>query len=94
MLADLTGGQLTVDEIADALGTHRGNYFKIVKAGIPADRLVAAAHNLGINPIELLVRYSPDITEEDAVEFIARKFIEANPPKQPKRQPRTDLPQH
>lgn len=70
-LVALTGRKLPMAEVYDALGVSKASYYRLHREGMPAERLIAAAARLGINPIELLVTYHPEL-RADAMDYAAK----------------------
>ncbi len=80
LLTGLAGRRLTNQEIWEAFGLSKAQFYEARKTGgllQRADRIVAAAHTLGINPVELLVGLVPGIETADAIEFVEKKRTEA-----------------
>jgi hypothetical protein len=70
VLSYLTGRKLRMDEIYAAVELSRSRYYEVQNAGelITPDRLVTAARNLDINPIDLLVEFGV-IAEADLAPY-------------------------
>lgn len=80
LLTGLAGRRLTNQEIWEAFGLSKAQFYEARRTGKllqRADRIVAAAHTLGINPVELLVGLVPGIETGDAVEYVEKKRAEA-----------------
>jgi hypothetical protein len=73
MLIGVVGRRLTMGQVYDALEMSRSTYHQQRNEGrlITADNLIRAANNLGINPVDLLVRYNL-LTPETVVEYVAK----------------------
>jgi hypothetical protein len=80
VLAALTGRKLTMAEVYTAVGLSKARYYEARKEGTLTrpDRLIIAAHHLGINPVELLVECSPGITVRDAIQYVEKRRAEVN----------------
>ncbi|TFV57416.1 hypothetical protein E4P42_16025 [Mycobacterium sp. PS03-16] len=59
VLSYLTGRKLTLDEVLAAVEMSRSTYYDRQARGAltTTDTLLTAARNLGLNPVDLLVRY-------------------------------------
>jgi hypothetical protein len=59
VLGYLVGRRLSTREVCAALGLSRSTYYEQRDQGrlITADNLITAARNLGLNPVDLQVRY-------------------------------------
>src|SRR5262249_2786814 len=70
VLSYLIGRRLSTKEICQALEMSRSTYYEQREDGrlICADHLITAARNLGLNEVDLLVRYGM-ITASSAVEY-------------------------
>lgn len=80
LLTGLAGRRLTNREIWEAFGLSKAQFYEARRAGKllqRADRIVSAARDLRINPVELLVALVPGIETADAVEYVERKRSEA-----------------
>lgn len=78
-LTKLLGRRTTNSEIWTAYGLSKARYYQIAKDEtdlLRPDRLVSAARHLGINPMELLVELTPDLTLADAEDLVAKKYRE------------------
>jgi hypothetical protein len=71
VLSYLAGRRLRMSEILDALEMSRSTYYLQRDEGrlITADNLIRVARNLGLNEIDLLVRYEL-VTIESAAEYV------------------------
>ncbi|ALF00480.1 immunity repressor [Mycobacterium phage BoostSeason] len=71
VLGYLVGRPLKLREILEALQMSKSRYYLQVSEGrlITADNLLRAAHNLGINEVDLLARYGM-ITDESAIAYV------------------------
>lgn len=95
VLSYLVGRQLRAGEIVQALGVSRSAYYLARDEGrlVTADNLIRLGGALGLNPVDLMVRYG--LVSEDAVVECAHDIESA--PKEPRRrggrlQPRLDAP--
>jgi hypothetical protein len=82
VLTTLAGRTLRVQDIYEAFGLSKARFYEARKDGTllqRVDRIVAAAHRLGINPVELLVALVPGIEVADAVEYVDKRRDEAAP---------------
>jgi hypothetical protein len=72
VLSYLTGRKLTLDEVLAAVQMSRSTYYDRQAKGTltTTDTLLTAAQNLGLNPVDLLVRYGR-IEESDVADYIA-----------------------
>jgi hypothetical protein len=79
VLSYLVGRRLSTKEMCEALELSRSTYYEQREDGrlISADNLITAARNLGVNEVDLLVRYDL-ISASSAVEYIEQ--IRATPP--------------
>lgn len=86
-LSALTARRLTNKEIWEAFGLSKAQFYEARKNGTltqRVDRLVAAAHRLEINPVELLIALVPGVDAADAVAFVEKRrhevveFLEAH----------------
>ena len=70
VLSYLIGRRLSTKEICDALQMSRTTYYEQREDGrlISADNLIKAARNLGLNEVDLLVRYDL-ISARSAIEY-------------------------
>ncbi|MUL61131.1 hypothetical protein B5P44_00835 [Mycobacterium sp. CBMA 213] len=75
-ITGLLGRRVTNKEIWTAFGISQARYYQIVREDssrlLRADRLVGAARQMGVNPVELLVCLGI-INTRDAREFIDKK---------------------
>jgi len=80
VLAALTGRRLTMAEVYAAVGLSKARYYEARKEGTLTrpDRLIVAAHHLGINPVELLIECNPGVTVRDAIQFVEKRRAEVN----------------
>ncbi|AHY26869.1 immunity repressor [Mycobacterium phage ZoeJ] len=71
VLGYLVGRPLKLREILEALQMSKSRYYLQVSEGrlITADNLLRAAHNLGINEVDLLARYGM-ISDESAIAYV------------------------
>jgi hypothetical protein len=71
VLSYLTGRKLTLDEVLAAVQMSRSTYYDRQAKGTltTTDTLLTAAQNLGLNPVDLLVRYGR-IEESDVADYI------------------------
>jgi hypothetical protein len=71
VLSYLAGRRLRMSEILDALEMSRSTYYLQRDEGrlITADNLIRVARNLGLNEVDLLVRYDL-VTIESAAEYV------------------------
>lgn len=78
-LTRLTSRRIKVQEIWAAMGVSKPYYYEMRKTGehLRPDRLIAAANAFGVNPVDLLVEFSPEVTVGDAVEFVEKRRAEA-----------------
>jgi hypothetical protein len=80
LLTGLAGRRLTQKDIYEAFELSKGQYYEARKDGKlfrRADRIVAAARSLDINPVELLVALVPGVDIADAVEYVEKRRNEA-----------------
>jgi len=80
LLTGLAGRRLTNQEIWEAFGLSKAQFYEARRSGKllqRADRVVAVAHKLDINPVELLVNLVPGIETADAIEYVEKKRSEA-----------------
>lgn len=77
----LVGRQLRTSEIIDAMGVSRSGYYLARDSGrlITADNLMNLAKSLGLNPIDLMVRFGL-LTAETAIEYV-ESLETASPPR-------------
>lgn len=94
VLSYLVGRQLRAGEIVEALGVSRSAYYLARDEGrlVTADNLIRLAAALGLNPIDLMLRYG--LVSEDAVRECARDLEPAvTKPRRTRRlEPRPDAP--
>jgi hypothetical protein len=66
VLEYIRGRKLTAAELYDAFGMAKSTYYSQRDAGTltTADNLIRAARHLGINPVDLLMRYGHLTVEE------------------------------
>jgi hypothetical protein len=71
VLSYLTGRKLTLDEVLAAVEMSRSTYYDRQTKGTltSTDTLLTAAQNLGLNPVDLLVRYGR-IEPSDVADYI------------------------
>jgi hypothetical protein len=71
VLSYLTGRKLTLDEVLAAVEMSRSTYYDRQAKGTltSTDTLLTAAQNLGLNPVDLLVRYGR-IEPSDVADYI------------------------
>lgn len=92
VLSYLTGRKLTLDEVLAAVGMSRSTYYDRQGKGTltTTDTLLRAARFLGLNPVDLLIRYGR-IAPTDVVDYLeveerpfglttATSSAKANPP--------------
>lgn len=102
VLSYLTGRKLTLEEVLAAVEMSRSTYYDRQAKGTltTTDTLLRVARNLGLNPVDLLVRYGridpsdvADYVEEGASPFgtaTMRTVIRpAAPPRKPRVRPAT-----
>jgi transcriptional regulator with XRE-family HTH domain len=72
VLSYLTGRKLTLEEVLTAVEVSRSTYYdRQAKGTLPTtDTLLTAARNLGLNPVDLLVRYGR-IAPSDVAAYLA-----------------------
>jgi hypothetical protein len=80
VLSYLTGRKLTVDEVLTAVQMSRSTYYDRQAKGTltTTDTLLTAAQNLGLNPVDLLVRYGR-IEQSDVAHYIAEGADSSGP---------------
>lgn len=95
VLSYLVGRQLRAGEIVEALGVSRSAYYLARDEGrlVTADNLIRLGTALGLNPVDLMVRYG--LVSENEVRECARALEPER--KEPRRrgsrlQPRLDAP--
>ncbi|AYQ98530.1 immunity repressor [Mycobacterium phage Reptar3000] len=73
VLSYLARRRVTAKEIAEVLGISRSAYYQQRDEGrlITADNLIRAARGLGINEVDLLVRYGV-VSQQAAIEYVER----------------------
>jgi transcriptional regulator with XRE-family HTH domain len=71
VLSYLTGRKLTLEEVLAAVEMSRSTYYDRQAKGTltTTDTLLKAARNLGLNPVDLLVRYGR-IEPSDVADFV------------------------
>lgn len=74
VLSTLAGRRVRIGEIVDALDLGRSTYYEQRDEGrlVSADNMLRLAAELGLNPVELLLRC--DLISQDAVADCAAKF--------------------
>jgi hypothetical protein len=72
VLPYLVGRPLAATEVYEALGYRKSAYYKAAREGrlVTADNLIRAAEYLGLNPVDLLVRFGL-IQIEKVTEYLA-----------------------
>ena len=71
VLSYLTGRKLTLEEVLGAVEMSRSTYYDRQAKGTltTTDTLLTAARNLGLNPVDLLVRYGR-IDPDDVADYV------------------------
>jgi hypothetical protein len=98
VLSYLVGRQLRAAEIVEALGVSRSAYYLARDEGrlVTADNLIRLANALGLNPVDLMLRYG--LISETAILECASDLEPAEPAARESRrrgarlQPRLDVP--
>lgn len=95
VLSYLVGRQLRAGEIVEALGVSRSAYYLARDEGrlVTADNLIRLGSALGLNPVDLMVRYG--LVSENEVLECARDLepVRKETPRRGSRlQPRLDVP--
>jgi hypothetical protein len=70
VLSHLVGRSLSATELFDAFGMKRATFYAHRNAGrlLTADNLMRAAKSLGLNPVDLLIRYEL-LTPASVIEY-------------------------
>ncbi len=82
VLPYLVGRPLAATEVYEAFGYRKSAYYKAAREGrlITADNLIRAAKYLGLNPIDLQVRYGL-IDPASVAEYLESQAGQAGPPR-------------
>jgi hypothetical protein len=78
VLSYLLGRRLRAEELLEAFELTKSTYYERLQSGklITADSLITAARNLGLNPMDLLVRYGL-LTSHEVIDAAAEAVSSA-----------------